>query len=264
MRRLQFFLFLFLIPFPLFALYNGNPSLPMMPETGTFIPRNMWIGVKAGYQFDRVYDRKLHFAGPGSHHLRKTVQEYDSLSNLGIVTVNFNDRVEIFTSLGAIWAHLSQHPLSDTKVTYRTHSSFAWGAGARAIVAYWGDLQLSLNAAYLSSNMPLSSLSAGGKSYSTTHSHFNFREWQVGSGISYRVRWFIPYFGIDFSDLHVRIERLNALAFLFPKKHVTFKESHPLGIFLGFGISPDRTIALNFEARVINENAFTLAADFKF
>lgn len=261
----QNLLLVFLIlPLSLVALYNGNPSLPMMPEDGMFISKEDWLGIKMGYEFDDVYDRQLHMAGKVPDHSLEKVQKYHSLSNFGVLTLNLNDRFEVFGLLGSMSCKLSQHLFKNTKVSYDTQTHFAWGAGARAILAYWGDLQLALNAAYVDSCLPLSSIKVNGSSYAKKQAQFDFCQWQVGMGISYRCSWFIPYIGVDYSDFRLKAEHLNGIGFLFPKKQVTFKEEYPMGLFFGFGISPTRAFNLNIEVRLINENALSFSGDFKF
>jgi hypothetical protein len=256
-------LWLFL-PVSLWAMDNGNPSFPMMPEEGMFISKEKWFSFKTGYEFDRVFDRKLHMVGQGLKHSREKVQKYDSLSNLGVLTLTFNERVELFTKLGAMSCKLSQTPYSDTRVSYHTNTDFVWGVGGRAILAYWGELQLGIDAAYMQSDLSLSRIEVNGKSYPKRKAEMDYREWQIGLGVSYRLHWFIPYFGVDYSDQRSRIEHLNSLKFLFPEGHVTFKESYGTGLFMGFGLAPDRVFNLNVEVRVINENAVSVSADLKF
>lgn len=262
--RAFFFLFFFAVRMSAFALYNGNPSLPMMPETGAFIPKECWFGMKAGYEMDFVYDRKLHMDGHHLGHCSRRVHQFESLSNFGVVTFNFNDRVEIFGNLGSMSCEISHRPFSNTKISYHSSSHFAWGVGGRAILAYWGDLQLSVNAAYVATDSSLSSLKVNSKSFSTRHAEFDLREWQVGIGVSWRLRWFVPYLGADFSDFRARIDHLNSIKFLIPGNHITVKDSYPCGIFSGLGFSPSRAFNVNLEARFINENAVTLSTDFKF
>ncbi|MGC1878729.1 MAG: hypothetical protein WA347_02785 [Rhabdochlamydiaceae bacterium] len=264
MRLLRFLFFFLIVSLNAFALYNGNPSLPMMPEEGTIISKEDWFGLKVGYQLDYVYDRRLRMEHRHVDEERRKVQEYNSLSNQGVVTLNFNDRVEIFGSLGAMQFELSQRPFEDTKVSYHTGSHFAWGVGGRAILAYWGDIQVSVNAAYLQSNPPLSSVEVNDNSYPKKGAEAEFREWQIGAGVSYRWDWFIPYLGFDYSDFRMKIEHLNSLKFLFHRNHVVFKEVYPIGIFLGFGLSPTRGFNINFEARFINENGVSFSGDLKF
>lgn len=267
MRRHFLFLFsasLILSPLDVKALYNGNPSFPMMPEEGAFIAKDKWLGFKIGYQFDCVYDRKLHMEGHGHEDSRKKVRKYESLSNLGVFTLNFNQRVELFSAFGSLSCKISQAPYSGTEVDYHSATNFVWQVGGRAILAYWGDLQFAIDAAFESSSSPLSSLQVNSESYSKRSSEIGYDQWQIGVGISYRLHWFVPYLGVNYSDFRSRIEHLNSLEFLFPEKHVTFKESYTTGLFMGFGLVSNRAFNVNFEARLLNENAISVSADFKF
>ena len=264
MRKFLFLLLFLSGSIRAFALYNGNSSLPMMPESGAFIPREAWVGVKVGYEFDFVYDRRLRMQGQHLDHCNKKVHKFDSLSNYGVLTLNFSDRVEIFSTLGVMSCELSHTPFANTKITYRTDNAFAWGVGGRAILAYWGDIQVSVNAAYLQSTPSLSTLRVNNRTYSTYGTEFDYNEWQIGIGVSYRFSWFIPYIGADFSNFRTRIEDLDSIRSFLPSRHATFKDVFPCGIFLGFGLSPDRAFAVNFEARFINENAVSVSADCKF
>ena len=261
---MRLFFLLLLIPINAIALYDGNPSLPMMPEHGFFISKEDWLGLKIGYLFDYVYDRKLHLDGIDQGLSRKKVQKYESLSNFGSITANFNDRVEVFGLLGVMSSELSQKPFSNTKITYHSNNQFAWGVGGRAIVAYWGDLQFCVNAQYVKSNPHVSSLKVNGNSYSTHHTDIDYTQWQIGIGISYRFNWVIPYVGVDYSDFREKIAHLKSIKFVIPSAQVTFKNSEMFGIFLGFGFAAPLGFQVNMEARFINENALSLSMDFKF
>ncbi len=246
------------------ALYNGNPSFPMMPERGAFISKNAWLGVKTGYEFDDVYDRKLKLVGQGNPSARKHVQESEYRSQFGVLTLNFADRVEVFTTLGVLSLSVKHRPFKNTQVSYHTDSEFAWGVGGRVLLVYWGDVQLGVNASYVASDLSLHSLKVNGKSYSRKGAEVDFREWQVGIGVSYRWRWIAPYLGVDYSDYRSRFEYLDSMRSIFPSRHVTFKDCYPMGLYLGFGLFPERAINFNVEARLINENAFSVSSDFRF
>ena len=255
---------LLFLPWQLTALYNGNPSLPMMPDDGMFIPKEDWLGIKLGYELDRVFDRQLYVVSARPEYSHRQLQKYQSLSNFASITMNFNDRFEVFGLLGTMSNEFSQNLFKDTRISYKAPAHFAWGAGARAILAYWGDLQLSINASSVQSDSPLSTLKINEKSYPKKQAECSLRQWQVGMGLSYRFSWFIPYLGVDYSDFRAKIEHLNGIKFIFPEKHITFKETYSMGLCFGFGINPARAFNLNVEARLINETAVSISADFKF
>lgn len=251
------------LPFSAIALYNGNPSLPMMPEHGAFISKEDWYGLKIGYLFDDVYDRKVNLAGQHMGDAHKKVRKYKALSNFGVITFNGNDRIEIFGLLGTMSSHLTQVPFKDTTITYHIKPQFTWGVGGRAIIAYWGELQFAANAAYLKSDPHLSSVKVNGISYSTKHSQIDYTQWQIGLGFSYRLHAFIPYFGVDYSDFREKYKHLDALKFVIPSKQTTFKNSYMFGLFFGLGFVVN-AFQVNFETRCINENGVSAHADFKF
>jgi Chlamydia major outer membrane protein len=263
MRRL-YVLLLLLSQQTVFALYNGNPSSPMMPESGLFISKEEWFGVKVGYMCDYVFEQSLRVEGRQLKQRQKKSSPYHSLAQFGVMTANFNDRVEVFGSLGALSSEITQHLHSGTKIAYRTSNHFAWGVGGRAILAYWGNVQLGCNASYVGSNPNLSSLKVNSHSSSVKRAELDYNQWQVGIGASYRLRWFIPYVGFDYTNFRMRIENLSAIKFLISDQHITFKDTYPCGAFVGFGLSAHHAISMNVELRLINENAVTVSADFKF
>ena len=262
MRLSAWILGSFLAPFSAFALYNGNPSLPMMPEMGVFISKNACFGVKVGYELDWVYDCDLHL---DLHHFsKKQAHHYASLTQFGIATLNFNDRVELFANMGSLSCHWNHRLNSTHQISYVSNQNWAWGVGGRAILAYWGDLQLGVNASYVQSHPSLSSLKVNGQSYDHQRAKIDLNPWQIGAGVSYRFGWFLPYIGMDYINLSIEVEDLDSLAFLIPQEKTFFKNEQPLGLFFGMGVGPEEGFNLNVEARFINENGCSVSADFKF
>ncbi len=246
-------LFALLLPLSGFALYNGNPSLPMMPERGVWISKDAWAGLKIGGLVDWVYDCPLEGHG----------RDYHSLGEWGVLTLNFSDRVELYTTLGTLSCSWHQSH-EGSSIFYKTNSEFAWGVGGRAILAYWGELQLSLNAAYEQASPSLSQLRVDGQSYSISGGSVHFNPWQIGAGISYRWGWLVPYIGVDYLNLTLEAEELRSLAFLIPKERSFFSAPQPWGVFFGFGVGPPVGVNLNLEARILSEYAGSVSADFKF
>lgn len=262
MRLLYQISLLLLAPLSAFALYNGNVSLPMMPQEGVFISKNACFGFKVGYELDWVYDCDLDL---DSHHLsKKQTHDYESLTQFGVLTLNFNDRVELFGNMGSLSCHWNHRVDATHKISYVGDPTWAWGVGGRAILAYWGDLQLGINAAYVQSHPSLSSLKVNGRSYSHKSVKIDLNPWQVGAGVSYRLGSALPYIGIDYLNQTIEVESLKSLAFLLPHERTLFKNKQPLGLFLGVGLGLERGWNVNAEARFINEYGCSVSADFKF
>src|SRR5262249_4855304 len=121
--RLLFLTFFFFVS-EFFALYNGTPSSPMLPEKDLLFP-NLFFSSKAGYEFDDVFNRKL----ISSHKSDARVKKFSSSDQFGVLTWGFADRVEVFASLGQMSSHMKQHFSNQNAVSYQTHSHFAWSVG---------------------------------------------------------------------------------------------------------------------------------------
>lgn len=262
MRFFYRILLVFFFPGAAFSLYNSNPSMPMMPEQGLFISKESFFGLKAGYELDWIYqcDLKLDL-----HHFpKKQTHSYRSLTQFGVVTVNFNDRVELFADMGALSCQWHHDLSSSNQIFYKSDFSWMWGIGGRAILAYWGELQLGVNASYAQSHPSLSQLKVNGESYSHDGARVDLNPWQVGAGLSYRFGWFVPYVGLDYLNLTIEVDHLNSLKEVLPKKKTEFKNDQPMGFFLGMGIGPEIGFNVNIELRFINEYGCSASADFKF
>ncbi len=251
-----------LLPLKVCALYNGNPSLPMMPEMGPFISRDAWVGIKVGYEFDWVYSSPL--KGQSQHLSDSKAHGYESMQNFGVVTLNFSDRVELFGDVGSMECQLHHAKIEKNRLSYVSKSDFAWEVGGRAIIAYWGDLQFAINAAFLRSDPALSSLKLNSISYSKEKAHIDLTSWQIGLGTSYRFCWCVPYVGVSYTKFRAKVEHLKSLSFLIPSQQVVFENNDEFGVFLGFGIGLNKALSLNMEGRFISENALSISADFKF
>lgn len=246
-----------------YALYNGNPSFPMMPEQGLFISKEGWVTVKAGYEWDDLFDRKL-TVKEHRPYLKRRVKEYETMGNFGVVTLGCNDRVEIYGTFGSVKADIHYHPYSEVRLKFETPHHFAWTVGGRAILAYWGDTQLGVDAKYFTFDPQISRLELNGRSINPEGAHYDYQEWQVGLGVSHRVKLFTPYIGLKYSNVRARFHHLKAISWVFPAQHLTMKNKFPIGLFLGCGFSLERALNINFEARVFDETAVTLSTDLRF
>jgi len=229
-----------------------------MPEYGYLIPKTFPLGIKAGYEVDWTYGANFH-----TRSLDEVENEgygYNSLAQWGVFTLNFLDRVELFGNAGIFSFQWDQERKGGGHLSYKVDSSFAWGVGGRALLAYWEDLHLSINASYVDCSP--SHVLVRVESTRDWSSDIHFNAWQVGGGLSYQFGWFSPYVGVDY--LNETIETGHFSSPLLPDKGFTFTLKNPFGIYLGMGIVLQKGLNFNIEARFINEEALSFSADMKF
>jgi Chlamydia major outer membrane protein len=233
------------------AMYVGNPSSPMMPEQGVIFSHS-WASLKAGYEFDNIFNRKLKMQ---THHLDAEDHKYTSRGQFGVLTLGLGDRVEIYSGLGSLRAELSQK-IDGSRIDYRTDSHFAASVGGRALFAYWGNVQVGLAASYLHFFPSLRSIEVDGTSVEKGDAEMQYHEWQVSVGISYHIWWLFPYIGADYSNVTAKFRNLD--------KDFTLDNQKHYGVFLGCGLSPEKGFSINAEGRFIDEKAFTISANVRF
>ena len=248
-RPMRIALLLLLFPLALCALYNGNPSMPMMPETGLFISKDAWVGVKGGYECDWVTRSPLEGASQHRMHHYESWEQFDTL------TLNLSDRAEVLAAFGSM-----QSQLSHSRLSYHAPKEWAWKVGGRAIIAYWGDLQLSMNGSFLKCDPHISSFKFNSVPYKTPRGSIDLTSWQVGVGTAYRFNWCIPYIGVNYMKFRSKLKHVSPL----PRGRLTLKNALNFGLFFGVGLGLEKAVSLNAEARFISENALSMSADFKF
>ncbi len=245
------------------ALYNGNPSSPMMPEEGLFLFKDSWFALKVGYEWDDLFNRRLTLKSrnPG---IDRKVQTYAAMSHLGVITLGFNDRVEIYGALGGIDADIHYDPKEKVHLKCHIDMQFAWDIGGKVILAYWGNVQLGIDAKYLQFNPDIDRISVNQVPQDPKKANYHYREWQLGLSASYRQSWWMPYLGINYADVRVQCRQFQAVASWMNTQKWAFKNRFPMGCFLGCGFSLSKGFVMNAELRLVTEMALTLSGDFRF
>ena len=253
-------LFLFGLSNSLFAMYMGNPALPEVVEEGFFFCKDNWFAVKAGYQRDWVFDRNMKAVSRVSGRM----DDFDLTSDQGVLTFNIIDRIEVYGSAGAARISASHRPMRRVRNEYETHDQFMWGIGARGLFANWGKASFGIDLAYERTHPTIKWITTNGVPISSrTGSKVTYYEWQVGLGAAYQVDLFFPYIAVKYSNASARFKHLP-VGFFQNSRHFKTKNRRKFGMALGTTLSTGSRFSASVEARVIDEQSITLAANVKF
>ena len=268
MKRI-FLLLNLIFSLPLFALYNGNPSQPDMPELGLWISSDDWWGFKMGYQWDDTFEKRVKVEDPqttaSSIKTKDLFDKYQAYKNFGVFTFNVIDRFEIYGELGTMKATLSARPLRTTRIQFETDSYLAWGVGGRIVLLYWEEMIMGVSALYNGSFLHLDRLIQNGTARRPKGARLSYHEWQVGVSFSREIGICIPYIGLAYASMRSCLKHLPSdPTFSFNLKDETLKNREPFIFFLGIGLTNGRIFALNLETRMVAEKAISLSADLRF
>lgn len=248
---------------PGFSLYNGNPSAPELPEDGYLIPKECWLGLRTGYQGDMVFSRSMTAHASGAE-ISHQISSFSSYMNSGTFTLDFANRVDLYGVIGSYKLKLSQRLEGDNRVNYSSDHHLAGMMGLRVIAAYWGETHLGVDVKGFLSYPEIDSIELNGSSQPTGSAKFSDREWQIGAGVSHKVSCFVPYIGLTYSHVRLKLSKLNSLAAFYPNKEVRLRNKYSFGFVFGFGLTAETAFAFNVEGRIIEETGATLTADFRF
>jgi major outer membrane protein len=259
MKKLAALLAALLAMASLSALYNGNPAEPELIDKGFFFCRDNLFSMKAGYQGDFVFDRKLR----AHHGATGRIDTFRYYMQQGVLTANLMDRFELYGSLGSMNAYIAHRPHVDMKRReYETHDHLTWGCGARGILFRWCRTVVGFDAKYQDAHPHVKWNALDGAAL-TTGADLRYREWQVGLAASHHIHIFIPYAAIKYSSVHSRLNEIRANMQL---GHESFKmrSRDRFGAALGCSLSTAKRLDLNVEVSLFDEEALTLAGNIKF
>lgn len=262
---MKFSLWLLIFSFTsLFGAPVGNPTDPKLIEKGFFIPADFCVNARAGYEGDFVADGKMKQFSQGSGR----VDSYQQETNSGTVTFNAIKRLDLFGILGssrtsADW-RFTDAENSVHRIELETNYDFLWGAGARVILFDGSDTVLSLGGRYESAEYSPSWLTSDGVPQSVTHSKLLWREWQIDLDLSYKIDIFAPYLGVKYSNARTKISGFSTPISQSGAGADQFKNSTPVGVFIGCGLSSSKYFMLNIEGRLVDEEAVTVSGEIRF
>lgn len=239
------------------ALYYGTPGISTGATEGVIFEKDSLIGIKVGYLGDITLNKSLI---PSQKRKALDIESFSSQREQGILTLNFINRFEIYSSLGAMKIKIEPKISKYLVETLATGNRFTWGVGGRAVLFDYDNLALGLDMKYQSYSPRLSYGHDNGVPFALQSStQLRYREWQAGLGLSYETLYFSPYIGALYNQTSVHVLNLKT-----QKTHLFIHSRKKFGMAVGVMISSGKVFELDLEARMINERAFSASGNFRF
>ena len=252
---------LVLVPVVLTAAPIGNPSLPMEIHEGFYIPSSSCTSSRIGYEGDFVSNARM-------NENSDPVDEYRQITNSGTVTINFIDRIDLYSTLGssrtyATWRFTTPKGKTN-RMELETIYRFLWAVGGRCVLYEWGNAILGCGGRYSRTDTPLAWTTINGAPISTSGSHLRWEQWQVNLLLSYKIDIFIPYLGINYLNGKTEVGPFQTAITQNEKSSLHMKNRSSIGLVIGCSLTSGKDFFLNIEGRLIDEEAFDISGEIKF
>lgn len=252
----------------LYANYNGNPAQPVLLQNQIFYGQPLpqagceWepMKIKFGYERTQVNDRKL--ASHHPHHNR--IDRFEMLSNQGVMTIGLWDRIEAYGKLGAASFTFTDRPHkhhrhhhSNAQCHYITNDGPIWGAGGRVVLVRHCNTVVGFDGNYQFTRPKVFS-DGHHQGKHNSRAHLKYHEWQLGLGVAQQISYFTPYIAVNYSSVHASLKDIAKHATSGTHNNYRYRNRHSVGMAVGATITACETANLTFEARLIDETAYTV------
>jgi len=222
-------------------------------------------GINASFIADFVDERGIDVEGG----------EFSLDAMIGRIGLSMYDRFNLYLDLGQAqdMEYSAELNSQKVKVKYEFDDELLWGLGLNALIMRWDNgLELGAGASYRTAEMTLDKATIDGIAYNRadldTLSDGDYEEWQVALESAWKLDFLTPYIGVKYSDVEVDGDVTLATT----RYDASGKNSQSkVGGFAGLTITPkidgmpkSEQIAINIEARFIDEDAFNAGITYKF
>ncbi len=258
-------LILLLFTFPVFGAYIGNPGSPAIMNMGIFSGPTPYFKFTSGYLADYTSNKRFTpTRADGAAEDVQTFHDFGIHSQMATASAIFVERFEVFGAAGgskehASWDHEPNYQDVMTIVgDFDSSYTFSWGLGCKAILIKWWQT-------YLGADFTYFDIPANHQSYfkflnrlnlplDPAKQTFSMSEWQLSLGLSSKIWIFTPYGGVSYLNSMLNIHGNDEV----PALH--YKNDENIGFFYGLTMSLTGRFHVNFERRVRDEFAYSVAA----
>lgn len=197
-----------------YALPVGNPSDASLLSDGLVWegfcgdpcdPCLSWCDAwsfRFGFYGDYVFNRHMQLENGDRSHIEHT----SIFTNAGYLALNFWDRFDVFATLGASNFYVDTNVVSfvgsgTSRFDIESVTHFSWSVGGRATLWECGCTTLGIEGQYFQfcPDIRRATLGSTISVYPDDNVSADYREWQVGLGLSHRINMFVPYIAVKYA-----------------------------------------------------------------
>ncbi len=254
----------------LYALPVGNPSEASLFRSDE-CESCRWVGFGIGFYGDYVFNRHLK-TKPG-----KDVDTVKLFTNAAYLLLTVKERAELFATLGTSRLSLNTSLTAFNKLDpfplfeIESGTRFSYSIGARATLYEFKCFSLGIEGQYFSTKPDIKRvyIASGAVAYLDDKVTTHYKEWQIGSGISYRYNpYFTPYVAAKYSRAHWKLA--NGRNILIESNTGTFfynlHSKKQWGYAVGLTLNPYacHQLAVTVEGRFGDERAIYVNGQLRF
>jgi len=266
-----------------YALPVGDPAAASLFHQGVYIKKSCddcssW-SFRTGFYGNYVFNRYLEI--DDSQGRKGEIPTTKINTNSGYLVLNFCDRVDLFSSIGASSLTLRYHRGIDSLVPTSTpeqsavfETAFSWSIGGRATLWKCRGFYLGLEGEYFCTSPEVKRLDLINRFFYTDNTRVPYREWQIGLGTSYVLMMgcptaqLVPYVAIkasraslsNFSSLAENPGGSLSFVYVLPK----LISQKSFGYVIGTTLALYDMIAITAEGRFGDEQALYINGQFRF
>ncbi|MFC2049139.1 hypothetical protein ACFLR2_00485 [Chlamydiota bacterium] len=270
-----------------YALPVGNPWDASLLSNGVFCAgrdpnccdpcSSLWeaVSVRIGFYGDYVFD---HHTRVHNRNRSGTIHSTKLFTNAGCITLNFLERLDLFSTLGTSELKFETRASvlggvgANDIVRFETSTHFSWSVGARGTLWQCGCFGIGAEAQYFQTQPRLNFIAgeADNAFYFPNGDHAKYQEWQVGLGASYRVNigWcstaLVPYAAVKWDRVHVDFNNRVATATFDTYTLFNLRNRPEWGYAIGITLVGCNKASVTVEGRFADENAVHVNTQFRF
>ncbi|HEY4831769.1 MAG TPA: hypothetical protein VIH61_04325, partial [Waddliaceae bacterium] len=210
----------------------------------------------------------------------EAIKTTEIFTNAGYLALNIAEKIDLFGTLGASRISITTNEASwvlagnaEGRLDWET--MFSWSVGARAILYEKRRVLIGIEGQYFQTHPDLTtyvSFSDGMYNYFNEDNSMTYKEWQVGTGISYDLRCCYPNLSLTpYAAVKWGRSRFHTDNFTFTKTDTTealtifnLKTNKLWGFALGVSTVFCDKLSFTAEGRWADEKAFYLNGNFRF